>query len=231
MFTTLLTLALAASGGAADSHLAFDTGPAPEVKVENVRGPITVSAAAGDKSEVDAVYSGPDSARGQWSVEIHGEKGHLQARVCCGPCGAFFHGSCDDDGQVALTLRVPAGSTVSASNVSGGVQVASVSGALSIHEVSGAASLSGTGSAVSVNTVSGKVRVAMAQPGPVALRSVSGNVDVALPPSAGADVSLQTVSGRLNGKSVGVGSAQVRVGPGGISVSANTVSGNLDVHR
>lgn len=225
--TALVALALSASP---DAHATFDVGPAPAVTASNISGPITITGTAGEKAELDAHFSGPDSARSQWTVELEGEKGKVLAKVCCGPCDATFKRSCDDGASVALTLKVPAGSSLDASEVSGGLAVSGLAGDLKVNAVSGAAELNGTQGAVKLNTVSGAVRIKAARAAKMELHAVSANLDVTLPKGASADLVLHTVSGRLNGQRGGMGSSHARLGAGGQEISANTVSGNLDVH-
>ena len=61
------------------------------------------------------------------------------------------------------------------------------------------------------------------------LETVSADVVLVLPASAGADVSFTTVSGALNGQKPGIGHVESRVRGGGVKVQAHSVSGSVEV--
>ncbi|MBS2026972.1 MAG: DUF4097 family beta strand repeat protein [Deltaproteobacteria bacterium] len=229
MTSVLLALALTAGDGA--SHVAFDTGATPTVQVSNVAGPITVEAIPGTRTEVDAEWlSGSEAEQKKWTVDLRGKAGEVVARVCCGPCDVQDRDrNCSGDAKLAFTLRVPAGSRVTANQVSGTVSVKGVVGDLEVHSVSGKVKVEGTEGALDLRSVSGDVEARAAKASSARLETVSADVVLVLPASTGADVSFTTVSGALNGQKPGIGHLESRVRGGGVKVQAQSVSGNVEV--
>lgn len=71
---------------------------------------------------------------------------------------------------------------------------------------------------------------------PLLLDTVSGNLDLLLPPGADADLELRTVAGRIEGNYLfevsavpGDGTRRARVGHGGVRVRLQTIRGNIRV--
>lgn len=144
---------------------------------------------------------------------------------------------------------------VSVGTASGGVMVDDTRGRLDVKAVSGGLTVTGHDGAVRVNTVSGPVRVGGTLPrvevstvsGAVALtttlatsvinvNSVSAAVGVTLPPACGLVLTARTISGRVLVDSVdrrtsGVTSVQEQQDATGCWLTANTVSGAVDVRR
>ncbi len=124
--------------------------------------------------------------------------------------------------------------------------------AFDVRTVNGAVSLEGIAGAGKASTVNGGMRVVYAKnpPGPVALETVNGSVDVTLLPGLAADLRMKTLNGdmftdfeviplpqepatteRRNGKFVYrmQDAARVRVGGGGPELSLKTLNGNIYV--
>jgi DUF4097 and DUF4098 domain-containing protein YvlB len=211
--------------------VAFETGATPAVQVSNVSGPITVEAVAGSRAEVDAEWlAGSEAEQRKWTVDLRGSAGQVTARVCCGPCDVQDRErNCSGDARLAFTLRVPAGSHVVANQVSGPVSVKGVTGELEVHSVSGKVKVEGAEGALDLRSVSGDVEAHAAKASAARLETVSANVVLVLPASAGADVSFTTVSGGLNGQRPGIGHVESRVRGGGVKVVAHSVSGSVEV--
>jgi DUF4097 and DUF4098 domain-containing protein YvlB len=228
MHIALLTVVLAAGSG---QHWSFGVGATPSIHASQIAGPLSVQAAPGDKAEVEAQWlGGSESDHAKWVVDVKGEAGKLDVRVCCGPCGAHESHDCNDEGDLAITLHVPAASKLDASEVSGALEVSGVTGEISANTVSGSIALHGTQSALRLHAVSGAIRVDVDKAAPIKLNTVSGAATIKLPAGAGAKVKLSTVSGSINGRGGGIGTAEQTVGNGAAEIDATTVSGNIDVH-
>jgi hypothetical protein len=167
----------------------------------------------------------------------------------------------NNDVSVVFTVKLPSGVNIDARGVSAGVsvvgargivQAASVSGNVIVTEVSGtvnATSVSGnvevegtTLSGVTATSVSGNVAVnvdALTGSSPLTFNSVSGNVEATFPAALDADVSMTTVSGRVNSDFPFASTAgrtfsrnlNGRIGSGGRGLTFSTVSGDITLRR
>ncbi|RII16015.1 hypothetical protein DSC45_15620 [Streptomyces sp. YIM 130001] len=141
------------------------------------------------------------------------------------------------------TLLALSGPVV-AETVSGNVEAQAVTGKLRFSSVSGGLTVvEGSGASVRADTVSGDTIVDV-EPGDgptdIQLNSVSGEIAVRLPHSADASVEANTASGAVSnsfddlhvGGSWGAKRVTGRLGAGGGSLKANTVSGAIALlHR
>jgi hypothetical protein len=203
----------------------FDLGPAPLVHVENIAGEIRIEGAPGRAASVEAVRTGgTEQDRARWNVEVDGEGGNLSVRACCGTCGSR-HQNCHGDVEVKLTLRVPEDSRIEVSSVAAPVHVTNARGEQRIETVSGDLRVEGSAGALRVGTVSGQVVLAPKEMKPMRIHTISGDVELNLPRGGGARVSLQSLSGLVNGAR---GSRDF--GGGGPEVRVETVSGDVQVN-
>jgi hypothetical protein len=167
----------------------------------------------------------------------------------------------NNDVSVVFTVKLPPGVNIDAKGVSAGiaiagatgtVQAASVSGDVNLTDVSGTISATSTSgdveiegtivSGVTATSVSGNVVVNAATltgSSNLTFTSVSGNVEATLPASLDANLSMTTLSGRLNSDFT-VSSTVDRtwnptpngqVGSGGRALTFSTVSGNVTLRR
>jgi|GEM_PF-1915411 len=224
MNASFLLLVLAAS--ATPQSWKFKTGASPQVSVSNVDGSISVRAAPGDEVSVEATVIG-DEANG-WTVDVKQDGSEVQARACCGTCDALQGGRCGS-GKVQFVLSVPPDSKLDVRAVSSNVTVEGLSGAQSIRTVSGKIEDRGSAASLEVHSVSGAVTLTPKALAQTQVHTVSGDVHLELPPHADARVQLSTVSGKLNGKSVGIGKfTDASFGKGTVAMNIHTVSGSVE---
>jgi hypothetical protein len=212
-----LAFALAA---ATPTHVSYQTGPNPEVNVNLIDGFVSVDTKAGGLVNVDAAVD----AGGGWVVESSNAGGKVSVRVCCGTCDGHQHG-CSRDSGARVTVQVPPTAALSVHSVSAGCRVRGVAGAVAVRSVSANVDVEGTSGPLSVHNVSGPVTLSPAALDKVEVNSVSGEVEVALPRGADAQVDQRSVSGSRNGP------ARATFGKGTHRVNVTTVSGAIDVHE
>lgn len=155
--------------------------PAGTVEIINVAGSVDVI--GWDKSEV--AVTGQVGERVE-RVDITGADKHVTVRVVL-PIGGHWNG----DGAAELTIHVPKQSTLSVSLVSADLKIGGVSGPEQVHTVSGKVISDGGGGA-RVNTISGDVELSVPPGTPAEVSTVSGHIAVR---GAEGEVSIKSVSG------------------------------------
>jgi DUF4097 and DUF4098 domain-containing protein YvlB len=226
------------------------------VRLHNVNGNITVSPSTSDRVEVVGIKRGSTRNRADVTLEVVEVTGGIM--VCAMYRDADMR--CDEDGyrvdrdrdrrrgrdddddwdraSIDIVVKLPRSATVSASTVSGDVEVTGAEGTVRGASVSGDVRMSGLRAAsVRGTSVSGNVNVgitALSGEGELRFTSVSGDVTVELPSALDADVSMRSVSGSLdseypltlNGR-VNRSSLDARIGKGGRELRVTTVSGDV----
>jgi hypothetical protein len=185
----------------------FATGPAADVELANVSGPVTVRAAPGSEVQVEAVVrDGSEAERASWLVEAEGTGPAVRVRARC------EEGKSCSRAHVVLTVKAPPASRLAVRAVSGDIDVAGITGDLRVESTSGDVKVSGAG-ALSVRSVSGDV---------TADGAASATID-----SVSGDLTLQKIQGESKLHTV---SGDVRwTGPcaAGCRLASETVSGDL----
>lgn len=118
-------------------------------------------------------------------------------------------------GGQSLRLRVPRQVRLSASTVSGDLEVQGVAGTLQAHTVSGALEIDGSPASASVHTVSGNIQV-RGRIVDLEAHTVSGTLRIR---EAGGRIEAHSVSGQLS----------IEAGPALERVGLNTVSGRVEI--
>jgi len=111
---------------------------------------------------------------------------------------------------------------------SGDIRTATVRESLTCHSASGNVRCDGAGTTTKIRTASGGVKLSVEVPSDISVRTVSGNVAVAVARGLEVDVDASSVSGRLTS------TMPLDGAPGGsskdaVSISAKTVSGDVKV--
>jgi hypothetical protein len=104
--------------------------------------------------------------------------------------------------HLVLRLRVPAGSSLKLSTVSGGViDVDGITGELELHNTNGPIRARGASGPVTANTVNGDVEVVFASGAtigaPMAFSTLNGDVDLTLPAKIDVNLRLRTEQGEI----------------------------------
>jgi hypothetical protein len=256
-FVMLCLSLVSAVALAQDFQKSYRLAQGSRVSVKNVSGDVVVKGYDGEAIVVRGYKEGRD--RDLLSIEDLSDGSRVEVKV-------HYPEQCNCNASVRFEVQVPR--TISYdydafSSVSGDVEVSeavgtlrakSVSGTVSVKEVSGtiqATSVSGdvtvgeSSGAVTAKSTSGNVRVDLLRlEGSNANRmefgSVSGNVEVKLPGSLGANVEMSTLSGHLETdfpitiekREYGPGrSARGRVGDGMRALKLSSVSGNVYLRR
>jgi hypothetical protein len=233
------------------------------LEIRGVMGTIRAEPASGREVEVTARKHAEESDVDEVRIEVVQEGGDVTiCAVYPGPRNTCEHGDSENhvrghnDVHVDFTVRVPTGvnfhgaavsGDVSATGLTGSVDLTSVSGNVSgtaltgradLNSVSGDVELETASGEASGRSVSGSVRATVRgrATAPLRFNSVSGDLTIALPRDLGADVEMSTVSGDLSsdfpltlgaGGRMRRGRMEARLGEGGRRLTLSTVSGDI----
>jgi len=221
-----------------------------ELSVGNINGDIKITPSTTGKVEVLGFKRG-DS---QYFDRIRADVQQTSRGIVV--CVLYDDASyCDDNGshsdrrrgdrdwgnvRMDLQVAVPTTLEVSASTVSGDVDVTGAHGNVRANSVSGDIHLDRLhASSIRANTVSGDVEVRVDEftgDGDLSFNSVSGDITLEAPRNFGADIAMSSISGDVNSdfpltvgssRSMRRGGMEARVGNGGRRLEFHTVSGNL----
>jgi DUF4097 and DUF4098 domain-containing protein YvlB len=136
------------------------------------------------------------------------------------------------------TVKIDSSSpSTRAHSVSGDVRIRGVRGRATVRTVSGECTLSGGEfNSVEIESVSGDVTFTggVAGQGTFEMQSHSGDINLHLPPTTGADVEMRSTSGDLvidmgSGRKTGERELDARIGPGGARLRLRSFSGDIKV--
>lgn len=240
---------------AADFRWEKQLAPGATVEVKGLRGNITAEPAAGDRVEVVAAKRGP---RGEAeAVEVRAVEHGGGVTVCavyptidprqpyvCRPGDesqnygmVFFR---HNDVEVNFTVRVPRGVRFVGRTVLGEVRATSLGGDVEAFTVNGDVRLDTAGHVRAVS-MTGSIVASLKQAAlarPLELRTVNGDITVALPAGANANLLAETSYGRITTdfpldvrRGPAQRSAAGAVGRGGSDVMLKTVFGSIRVRR
>jgi DUF4097 and DUF4098 domain-containing protein YvlB len=208
---TTCALLLSAALGHADEgdvteefHHSYPLTASGRVSLENINGPVHISAWDRNEVKVDAVKRAWSKSRlDEAKLVIHSDNDHLTIRTeYPDRDNTFWSGHHQDNpASVEYTLTVPRtanldqieliNGSLDLTGVAGEVRASCINGHLSAHGLQGRAKLSTVNSRVEANfdKLSGS---------PIELESVNGSVLVTLPSDSSADVEASTVSGHIS---------------------------------
>ncbi|MFN7974393.1 MAG: DUF4097 family beta strand repeat-containing protein [Acidobacteriota bacterium] len=210
------------------------------ISVDNVNGNVTLE--AWDRSEVsiEATKSGKTDA------EIKGLEIHVEAKPdwidieTRYPQSGWFGSS---GGSVDYVIKMPAGLTVDTVQlVNGNLVMHGITGTTKAESVNGTITVADLSGDASLETVNGTIDAGFARIDrgqSLAFESVNGSINIHVPASADADVSVETVNGRVSqdlgldedkGQFVG-STVKGRLGSGGARLSIETVNGSVTLER
>ncbi|HEX4951697.1 MAG TPA: DUF4097 family beta strand repeat-containing protein [Blastocatellia bacterium] len=242
---------------AQDFQKSYRLAQGSRVSIKNVSGDVIVKGYDGEAIVVTGYKEGRD--REVVSVEDLSDGSRVDIKV-------RYPERCNCNASVRFEVKVPrtinydydalssvsgnvevheAMGTIRAKSVSGNVNVKEVAGTVQATSVSGDVAVEEASGAVTAKSTSGNVQVNLLRlEGSNANRmefgSVSGNVEVKMPGSLGANVEMSTMSGHLETdfpitiekREYGPGrSARGQVGDGARTLKLSTVSGNVFLRR
>lgn len=178
-----MLMAVGAAWAAQSVNKSVPIGPGGEVEIDVLSGKVTVEAWSQNMVEVTGTLGD-----GVEAIEVEGDEDGVYIEV---EYDEHYHGKQAVDTD--LTIRMPAGASLSIETVSAGVSVSGIGGEVDIETVSGNIELAGKASGLDVETVSGNIFIASA-PAESDVSSVSGKIEIE---AAGGSIDVENVSGKI----------------------------------
>jgi DUF4097 and DUF4098 domain-containing protein YvlB len=226
-----------------------------EVSLHNINGDISVVPSTNGRVEVVGIKHGNSAYFDHIKVEVQPTSRGITVCVLfdtddaeCDDRGYHSNGrnNRNDDREwnnlsINLQVSIPSNLEVSAGSVSGDVDITGAGGDVSASSVSGDVRLDKLHArSVHATTVSGDVVVRVDEftgRGDLKFNTVSGDVTLEVPKGFDADLSMSSVSGKVDsdfqlvvgGSGMRRGNFDGRIGNGGRRLDLNTVSGDLRI--
>jgi DUF4097 and DUF4098 domain-containing protein YvlB len=214
------------------------------VDLENINGPVHISAWDRNEVKVDAVKSAWSKERlDEAKIEINSRPDSISIHTKYpGHDHSFWSDRHDNPASIEYTLTVPRHARLNEiSLVNGSLDIQDVAGEVRASCVNGHLKASNLGGRANLNTVNGELEasVGRATTSSIDLSTVNGTLRVTLPSDAKAEVEASTVSGRISnefGMAVSrhqfVGnSLHGQLGGGGTRVKLSNVNGRIEILR
>jgi DUF4097 and DUF4098 domain-containing protein YvlB len=227
-------------------HKVYPLSAQGRVEIENINGPVHITAWDRDEVKVDAVKSARSQQRlDEARIEVRAEQNDLSIRTEYPDHDHTFNFGGDDHNNpasVEYTITVPrqarldeiklVNGRLDVQDVAGEVHASCVNGRIQAHNLQGA---------VHLNTVNGELEASLDQlpSSAVRLSSVNGRLRVTLPSDAKAEVKATTVSGSISNefglpvtRHQYVGhSLHGQLGGGGTMVKLSSVNGAIEIRH
>jgi DUF4097 and DUF4098 domain-containing protein YvlB len=228
-------------------HQVYPFSAQGRIQIDNLNGPVHISAWDRDEVKVDAVKSAWKKDRlDEVTIEIHADQSKLSIHTeYTGHHHTFNFGSDDEHGNpasVEYTITVPrqarldkielVNGQLDVQDVAGEVHASCVNGRIQAHNLQGP---------VELNTVNGELDASVDQlpRSDLRLSSVNGKLRVTLPSDASAELKASTVSGNISNdfglpatRHQFVGhSLHGQLGGGGTLVKLSNVNGEIEIRH
>ena len=256
VFTTALTLQLAAAAGASAQDFSWrgTIANGRTFELKNINGEVEAVAASGNEIRVTAQKR--DNGRGDPEdvrIEVIEHDGGVT--ICavyptprnqrqdneCVPGRGGRMNTKDNNVTVDFRVEIPRGVNAVLKSVNGGVEANGLSGDVEVATVNGDVEATSNDGLVRASTVNGSIDVSMGRSnwtGELEFETVNGSITVALPGELHSEVHASTVNGSIStdwpltirGR-FGPKRLSGTVGNGGRTLSLSTVNGSIELVR
>ena len=226
-------------------HQTYPLAASGRVSLENINGPVHITAWDRNEVKVDALKTAWTKERlAEAQIKVSSDQNHLSIRTEYPGENHTFWGDHDHDNpaSVEYTLMVPRGASLDKielingsleiEGVAGQVRADCINGRLRAHGLQGRTRLSTVNSHLDVDfdKLSGSA---------VELDSVNGAVELTLPSDSSAEIEASTVSGHIsNDFGLGVNDHRYvghdlrgQLGTGGPRIRVSNVNGRIEIHH
>lgn len=230
-------VALAASEAREEFHQTYPLSQESRISLDNVNGSVRVVTWDREEIKVDAIKRAKEKEDlDEVSIDVNAQPDSIRIKTRY-PNTRNSRNSASVD----YTLTVPKQSRLDKiSTVNGGVEIINVIGNISAKSVNGAVTGTGLSGDVDLSSVNGAVKAVMAEvKKEVSLKTVNGSVSVALPSSANADITANTLNGniksdfplQINQRSGSGKDARGHIGEGGARIKLASVNGGVRIDQ
>ncbi len=215
----------------------YELAPGATVEILNTNGTITVTAGEGDTMDVVAeriVKASTEERARELLEEFEIRETASESRVRLDSKATGM--SLGVNRLVNYTVTLPAWANVRLETTNGDIRVENIAGELRIDATNGRIEGTGLGNGASVAATNGAISLEFAALGDqgVSCETVNGQITVALPRDAGADISARVTNGSISTGDLGLDTSEEsrrrvegRLGPGGARVRLETVNGAI----
>jgi DUF4097 and DUF4098 domain-containing protein YvlB len=213
------------------------------IELENINGPVHITAWDQNEVKVDAVkYANTKERLDEAKIEVDAESDFVSIRTQYPDHNNTFDGGWNDPAGVEYTVTVPRTARLDEiSLVNGSLDIHGVAGEVRASCVNGKLTAQDLRGRMELSTVNGKLDAQLPQLGDDSIRlsSVNGGLEVTLPSDANARIDASTVSGGIDddfGLHVNhhqwVGhDLRAELGNGRTRIELSNVNGHIDIHR
>jgi hypothetical protein len=216
------------------------------LEINGVNGDIVAEPGTGNRVIVTAEKHSDRQDPADVKIEVHQDSDGIT--ICAvypgqsSPCHHldFSFREHSNDVSVDFHVTMPAGVTLKANNVNGGIHAHGFTGRVRARTVNGECAIETAGSG-EASTVNGAVRADIGHLSPedeCSFRTVNGSITLSLPADVNAEVTSSTVNGNISSEfpltihsGWGPRSASGTLGRGGARLSAHTVNGAIRYER
>ena len=234
--TTLIVLlipALALAESRVEAPQSFPLSAGGSFSLENINGSATIEGYDGQEVVVEA------TKEGRSGQDLDDLKINIEATANRVAVETEYPRRRNSSGSVEYRVKVPRGTRLEGVElVNGDLTISGIEGPVECATVNGSIKVSDGTSDATIETVNGSIEASFHRLDAnqrLQIESVNGKIDVRIPSGASADVSAETVNGRISndfgvavekGEFIG-SSMEGRIGSGGTRIQLETVNGRI----
>ena len=229
---------------AEEFHQTYQLAPDGRVELDNINGPVHISAWDRNEVKVDAIKSADTKERlEEAKIEIDSGKDYLSIRTRYPNHDQTWNwGSHNNPASVEYTLTVPRGARLDEIKlINGSLDVAGVSGEVRASCINGRLKARNLAGRSHLSTINGRLEAGFDQlaGSPVELNSVNGSVELTIPSDSKAEIEASTISGGIDNdfglhvnhhRFVGH-DLRGELAGGGTRIELRNVNGSIEVHH
>lgn len=223
-------------------HHAYPLSSSGRIALENINGPVHITAWDRDEVKVDAVkYAKTKDRLDEAKIVVDAEANSISIRTEYPENGRLNSNGWDNPASVEYTVMVPRGARLDEIKlINGPLDLQGVTGEVHASCINGRLTAHGLAGQVKLSTINGKMDAEFdrLQDSPIELSSVNGSVDLMIPSDSKADLEASTMQGSI-GDDFGLHehhhfvshNLHGELGGGGTRIKLNNVNGRIEVRH
>ncbi len=183
-------------------HHVYPLSSSGRIALENINGPVHITAWDRDEVKVDAVkYAKAKDRLDEAKIVVDAEANSISIRTEYPEIGHHNSNGWDNPASVEYTLMAPRSARLDEIKlINGSLDVQGIAGEVHASCINGRLSAHGLAGQVKLSTINGKMDAEFdrLQDSPIELSSVNGSVDLMIPCDSKADLEASTMQGSIN---------------------------------